>query len=475
MGEFHGLLFGDLRKPIDQPLEGGWVTHAGDLQKYIGYPAFLSLENEAGAWFELSEVRMSDREPPVEPHGWALDLLTTDCDSLGQFRLLAASKLLEAFADSWISQSSDATSVARAMLSHQPERLLGMELADLLQSLASEIQLCDQQTPLPTLLLAIEEGSPVKAAIQTRGNPHQLGETVSRSCLQWLPTWQSVDEGSSGRRELAQSLVDSRHPLVSRVLVNRVWHHLLGQGLVPSTDNFGVLGSRPSHPELLDWLASEFMQQGWSIKWLIRQIVTSQTYALGNKTEATLRERDPDGRLFSYRPVRRLTAENLRDAVLLTCGTLDSRLGGSSVPVFLTEQMTGRGRPQMSGPLDGQQRRSLFIEVRRNFLNPFFLVFDFPMPSTCTGRRNDSNLPSQALNLLNDPLMLEMSHRWALSTANIRDPQERIEQMIQVAFSRPATAAEVTACRRMVDDCDSSGWQSLAHTLLNAKAFYFVK
>ena len=273
--------------------------------------------------------------------------------------------------------------------------MLTSQSAARLKQLSAELQQLDQQAPSPTLLIAAAEGSPQDARVELRGNPHQTGDPVPRSCFQHLVASRLPTGNSSGRWELALALTDPEHPLVSRVMVNRVWHQLMGRGLVQSTDNLGVLGSRPSHPELLDWLAIQFQQHDGSLKWLVRQIVTSQTYRLGSTITESQGQADADGRLWSYRPVRRLTAENLRDAMLLTCDSLDQRLGGPSVPVHLTEQMTGRGRPQHSGPLDGENRRSLYLEVRRNFLNPFLLAFDFPMPSSTIGKRNLSNVPAQ--------------------------------------------------------------------------------
>ncbi|HAC89210.1 MAG TPA: hypothetical protein DCF63_01060 [Planctomycetaceae bacterium] len=201
-------------------------------------------------------------------------------------------------------------------------------------------------------------------------------------------------------------------------------------------------------------------------------------------------EKDADGALLSHRKIRRLSAENLRDAVLLTCGSLDQRLAGPSVPVHLTDQMTGRGRPNISGPLDGDHRRSIYLEVRRNFLNPFLIAFDFPMPSSTTGRRNDSNVPAQALGLLNDPLMDLMSQRWAQQTDQWSSPHRRIELMFQTALGRSPTDTDSLRCMEFVtsysqdtnessepskNSTDLTAWQDLAHLLLNAKEFWFLR
>lgn len=493
MGEFHGLLFGDLRKPIDQPHDWGWVTHAGDLRKYIGHDAFVSLEVEPGAWFEIAQVRLTDRGPPAEPHPWARALMQSQPKDSSDFRNRVIEHLHQALQLQLQTRSSDSVQsadVARSVFRLDPQILLGDAITDNLRRLTDRMQELDQQQPPATLLTAAAEGFARDAAINLRGNPNRLGESVPRGLFQSQVPWQTPAEHSSGRWELAQSLVDPKHPLVSRVIVNRIWHHLMGRGLVASPDNLGVLGSRPTHPELLDWLADQLIQNGWSIKSLLRQIVSSQTYQLSSLTDSTQLEKDADGSLLSHRKIRRLSAENLRDAILLTCESLDQRLSGPSVPVYLTDQMTGRGRPSASGPLDGEHRRSIYLEVRRNFLNPFLVAFDFPMPSSTTGRRNDSNVPAQALGLLNDPLLDLMSQRWAQKIDQISSPQQRIQQMFQTAFGRSPTDSEVQRCvdflinytqdaAQPAGSLDNSShlvaWQDLAHSLLNAKEFWFLR
>lgn len=491
MVEVQGLLFADLRKPIDQPEDWGWVVHGGDLNKYIGDPTFLSLEAESSAWFQISEVRQADRGPPPSPHFASLKLLETGAASREAFEAVVIELLNQSFDAALASAALVSTvstsgpekdtqdlnpriEVARAMLRHKPELLLG-ETAGSLQESAAKIQQLSAQAPAPTILIAAEEGDPSDCAIELRGNPHIAGDITPRGCLQSLTPWQEVQGGSSGRAELVASMTNPKHPLVARVMVNRVWYYLMGRGLANSPDNLGVLGSRPSHPELLDYLAQQFMQNDWSIKWLVREIVSSQTYALSSTPLGEHATSDPEGSLYSHRIVRRLDAEVLRDAMIQTCGSLDLQLTGPSVPIHLTEQMTGRGRPGSSGPLDGNNRRSVFLEVRRNFLNPFLMAFDFPMPSTTTGKRNVSNVPAQALGLLNDPLVDELAKRWAAQTSSIGVPRERIERMITVAFSRPATEAELDRCAEFVAQSGESGWIDLAHTLINAKEFWYLK
>ncbi len=485
MTEVQGLLFADLRKPIDQQNDWGWVVHAGDLNKYIGDPTFLSLEAESSAWFQISEVRLSDRGPPASPSTAALKLLNSSADSRQAFRAIvieyltqslhaAASKSATTDSEAETANRSEQVDLARAMLMRNPELLLGGQHATV-TDLSQQVVTLASKTPQPVLLLAAEEGDPYDAAIELRGNPHRLGDSTPRGCFQSLVPWNSVPADSSGRMELVKSLTNEQHPLVARVIVNRIWHHLMGRGIVASTDNLGVLGSRPTHPELLDHLATQFVQHGWSIKWLIREIVSSEAYRRSSTPLAEHAASDPDGSLYSHRTVRRLDAEVLRDAMLATCESLDSQITGPSVSIHLTEQMTGRGRPGQSGPLDGNNRRSAFIEVRRNFLHPFLLAFDFPMPSTTTGKRNVSNVPAQALGLLNDPMVDELAKRWVARTASITESNVRVSKMIEIAFSRPAKPGEIQRCVDFVSQSPGDGWLDLAHTLINAKEFWYLK
>ncbi|GIX00107.1 MAG: hypothetical protein KatS3mg111_3439 [Pirellulaceae bacterium] len=514
MTEFHDLLFKGMRIDVDQKQETGWVTHRGDLGKYLGHPAYLSLEDTGNGWFEIEEIRLADNSPPVQPHPVALALAKLPAESFDQWMEELARHCRGAFEQLHRSATpadrqeeavllvralvrlstelgvplptqggcQDAGQVAKgdaAVVSHAAgnSAIPGHGEQDVVSpmvAMRSELAMLDEQTPVPVKLLAAAEGTPTDCPLHRRGDPHQLGGTVPRGCFLDLAAHRPAAASSSGRLELAESLTDPSHPLVARVMVNRIWHHLMGRGLVDSPDNLGVLGGRPTHPELLDYLAGEFVRHRWSIKWLIREIVTSSTYRATSHPSPASRAADPDYRLWSWRPVRRLTSEALRDALLATAGSLDLRLEGPSVPVHLRPQMSGRGRPRDSGPLDGNGRRAIFIEVRRNFLDPFQLAFDFPMPATCVGRRNVSNVPAQALGMLNDPLVSLAVERWCHRTAEIVDTRERIATMIRQAFGRPATPAEVDLCAAAIQGDQPGCWHDLAHVLLNSKEFLFL-
>jgi len=288
----------------------------------------------------------------------------------------------------------------------------------------------------------------------------------------------------SGRLELARQMTDPAvNPLIARVMVNRVWHHLFGRGIVASVDNFGVLGEAPTHPELLDHLADRFVKEGWSLKRLIRALVLSSTYRMASEESPEGEKVDPSNLLLHRMRLRRLEGEAIRDAMLAVSGRLDAKVYGPSVPIHLTPFLEGRGRPE-SGPLDGGGRRSLYLGVRRNFLSPFLLAFDTPIPFSTMGRRSVSNVPAQALILLNDPFVHQQAEVWAKRVLSRPGPAgERVDGMYVNALGRPPTDDERAAClaflegqtkRYGVPADDARVWADLAHTLFNVKEFIFV-
>jgi hypothetical protein len=288
---------------------------------------------------------------------------------------------------------------------------------------------------------------------------------------------------------LAEKTASPNNPLTARVMANRIWHHLTGLGIVASVDNFGARGTPPTHPELLDHLATRFMQDGWSIKTLIRAIVLSSTYRMASMQTDTGQRIDPANNWLHAMRIRRLEGEAIRDAILAVSGRLSRQLYGPSVPIHLTPFMDGRGRPRESGPLDGDGRRSLYISIRRNFLSPMMLAFDTPIPFTTIGRRNVSNVPAQGLILLNDPFVVGEARRWAESLLGQphSSSEHRIKWMYRQAFGRPPTPVEtergVAFLRQQAEQygIDASAWQAeprvwadLCHVLLNAKEFILI-
>lgn len=287
---------------------------------------------------------------------------------------------------------------------------------------------------------------------------------------------------------LANTIASTSNPLTSRVAVNRLWHHLLGRGIVESVDNFGVLGTPPTHPELLDYLASDFTQSRWSLKGMIRKIVLSKTYQMNSRPNEAATDVDPDNRLLHRANVKRLTGESIRDSMLMIAGKLNEQRFGPPVPIHLTPFMQGRGRPGRNGPLDGNGRRSVYIEVRRNFLSPMMLAFDTPIPFNTTGRRNRSNVPAQALILLNDPLVIQLADHWAKNLlAESLDFDATITRIYHLAFAKAPNANDFEYARLFFKtQAEQLGiateaalksqevWRDYCHVIFNVKDFIYV-
>jgi hypothetical protein len=291
--------------------------------------------------------------------------------------------------------------------------------------------------------------------------------------------------GHAGRLELARQMTDPRvTPLLPRVAVNRIWHHLFGRGLVPTVDDFGKMGLQTLHPELLDHLAGRFGELGGSSKKMIREIVLSSAYRMSDVPSAKALDVDAANTLLQHRSPRRITAEALRDAMLAVSGRLDPSMYGPPVPIHLDGFQDGRGRPG-DGPVDGAGRRSIYLAVHRNFLSSMLLAFDFPQPFSAIGRRSVSNVPAQALILRNNPFVHDQAAFWAKRlVAEGRSAGERIDLMFRAAYARPATADEVAGALQLIQDVASlkaldaghpEVWKELAHVLFQAKEFIFLK
>jgi hypothetical protein len=243
------------------------------------------------------------------------------------------------------------------------------------------------------------------------------------------------------------------------------------------------MGEEPSHLELLDYLADWFVKNGWSLKKLHRELVLSHTYRQSSTNPDPAATRlDPQNRLLTRMPLRRLEAEAIRDAILAISGQLKQGPVEEGVMPYLTSLMQGRGRPSISGPLDGNGRRSIYQSVRRNFLPPMFTAFDFPTPFTAIGRRSVSNIPAQSLTMMNDPLVKDLSLKWAaLLVKQYPDLDKRIETMSLMAYGHVATddlksgmLDFLAACEKKQPGEEVKAWTELAHALFCSKEFIFV-
>ena len=366
------------------------------------------------------------------------------------------------------------------------------QVADILQKWTEEKRKLKEQVQQKShLAMAMLDGTGEDGPLLIRGSSSNPGPIVSRRFLTAVSGDEPMNpQQGSGRLELAEQINSPTNPLTSRVIVNRIWHHLLGRGIVPTTDDFGVLGQRPTHPDLLDYLAVQFREDGQSIKKMIRRIVLSRTYQMSSQYRAEALVRDPKNLLWHYRPPKRLEGEVIRDSLLVISGRLDESMYGESIPIHLTSFMDGRGRPGKSGPLDGNNRRSIYISVRRNFISPFMLAFDTPVPFSTMGSRTVSNVPAQALILMNDPLVVELTKSWAGRVCSAVSPQDEqsinagLKTFYETAFARQPSQQELEIAMKFMREQSQARnlplnhvelWSDIAHALVNTKEFIFIR
>jgi len=289
----------------------------------------------------------------------------------------------------------------------------------------------EAEVPVATRVPGLAEWEGRDQPLFVRGNHKKPGEPVPRRFLEAIDKT-AYESGRSGRLELAEDLLREDNPFPRRVLVNRVWHHLFGQGIVSTVDNFGRLGEEPTHSALLDHLAMRFgREQDWSIKDLIRYLVTSRAWQLSSRPSQAAREKDPENRLLSHARVRRLEAEAIRDSLLAVSGRLD--------PEMFPDPQSGTS-----------PHRSVYVRVIRNRLDPFLATFNAPVPFSTKGARDVTNVPAQSLTLLNDDFVLEVANQFA---DRFEGPEaDRIDQMWRTALGREPEPGERAAARHYLRD-----------------------
>lgn len=344
------------------------------------------------------------------------------------------------------------------------------------------------QAPAVSLLYAVAEGAPHHAKIQKRGEPLQPGAEAPRRFLEILGG-DPLPEGAtgSGRRELAEWLTRPGNPLTARVMVNRIWQHHFGRGLVPTPSDFGVRGQPPSHPELLDYLAARFMAEGWSIKAVHRRIMLSRTYQLSSVATAEQTQLDPHNELLSHFPRQRLDAEAIRDSILAVCGGLDRGLGDAHP--FPPVGSWGFTQHVPFKAVYETNRRSVYLMTQRISRHPFLALFDGADPNSSTAERSLTTTPTQALFMMNDPLVHEQSAQLARKLiAEAASDRERIELAYQALFGRPAAEAEqlagqqwltrylsqLAAAEIAAEERLPAAWAGYVRTLLASNEFIYV-
>ncbi|MES2791115.1 MAG: DUF1553 domain-containing protein, partial [Planctomycetota bacterium] len=397
-----------------------------------GKDAPLMVNNSPRSWFGVREAVIVKKGDPAPAESREF------LDPLFELSSNAPPQSLEEIADRYVAAITTAVkawqansiSDAQASLLNAclKQGLLPNHLNELAAAkpLVTEYRRLEEEIVVPTRVPGLEETIGRDQHLFTRGNHKLPAEIVPRRFLEAFDATPYQTQ-QSGRLQLAEDLLRDSNPLTRRVVVNRLWHHVFGRGLVPTPDNFGRLGQEPTHPELLDFLATEFKTGGWSFKTAIRLMVTSKTWQLNSHPSAKASQADPDNRLLSHAHVRRLEAESIRDSLLTVSGTLNQELFGA--------------------PVDGNSsRRSVYVRVQRTALDPFLRAFDFPEPFSTTGRRDVTNVPAQSLTIMNDPRVAALAAAWASqvrSNPQLTSDDLRMQSMFISAFGRPAQAAEI--------------------------------
>ncbi|HEV3438954.1 MAG TPA: DUF1553 domain-containing protein, partial [Gemmata sp.] len=298
--------------------------------------------------------------------------------------------------------------------------------------------------------------------VRIRGEAEKLGPAISRGFLTTfeVPGAAKVNLVQSGRLELANWLTSSKNPLTPRVVVNRVWQHLFGQGLVSTVDNFGVMGATPSHPELLDHLANRFIDEGWSVKKLVRTIVLTRVYQLGSETVESQKAVDPANRLIWRHSPRRLSAEEIRDAVLLAAGTLDTRRPtGSPAQELKMTEMTDNGKEArtINDKADGNKHRSIYLPLLRGVTPHALEAFDPVDQTLVTGNRDATTVSGQALFLLNSTFIRRQALNLAERLLKDKDTPDdvRIQTAYRLALGRTPTDKEIARAKAFLGEYES--------------------
>jgi hypothetical protein len=335
----------------------------------------------------------------------------------------------------------------------------------------------DSRKPAQTLVTR-EIATPRMSTMFARGDYRSPTEAIEPNTPAVLHAYKI--DGPKNRLGLAKWLVSPENPLVGRVIVNRIWGEIFGVGLVSTPEDFGLKGEAPLHPELLDWLAVDLVEQGWSQKKLLKRIVTSRTYRQASAISSDALERDPNNTLLARGPRFRLPAESIRDNALSIAGLLSLKQFGPPIrppqPDGLWKKVGGKAYDYETSPGEDKYRRGIYVVLKRMSPYPSFITFDATPRLACRVKRDRSNTPLQALTLLNDPVYVEAAQVFAerIVTDASSDIDERLEYAFQAAVARKPKADEVTALRSLYQSeldagnrDESVAWFAIASTLMN--------
>jgi hypothetical protein len=437
------------------------------------------------SWFGVDQI-VEHQTPGAPENDLRLTLRLAPASAPWNAETLAAHwrKECDAALDRWGRNAAKADDVELLnwLLEHGALRNQLAQLPGDVQKLAEQYRAHESAVPRFQRASAIvAEGTGFDSPVHRRGSPDSPGEKAPRRFLEVIHGAEGYTTGSQARLELAHDLTSPQNPLTARVMANRVWRWIFGQGLVATVDNFGVMGEAPSHPELLDYLATYLVEHDWSVKALIRHLVTSRAFQAQSIASAKAQQVDPANRLLSHMPVQRLRAEAVRDSILAVSGTLDQTMFGYTGPANQSES-AAVAHPKL--------RRGVYQYIRRESLDHMMLMFDAPEPSRTQGDRETSSVPGQSLLLLNSALVHEQATAWAAKDMKLRkgySTEQRIEHLFATALGRQPSADEVQSLVEFIDDqaeayalppaarsTDQRLWADLCHVLINAKEFLYI-
>jgi hypothetical protein len=445
------------------------------------------------SWFHMT--RVVKHVAPFSPHDELSQLLPLFANETIQSVSEAASQYRTQMLQAVVAWQEDRTEDNDVrwlnwMLSHRLVTNTAQENALPEQAaLIARYRQLEQQLQEPTTVNGMADvDAPCDYRLNIRGDYDQLGDPVSHGSPRFLREICEQAVGDRTRLELAELVASPKNPLTARVYANRVWHWIFGTGLVATPDDFGHVGEKPSHPELLDYLAGQLIHDNWSTRRLIRAMLLSRTWQQSQQASPGALDADPMNRLWHHFPVRRLEAESIRDTMLAISGRLDARLfGPTSNPFRLNEDPQKR---LFSGPLDGEGRRSIYTKVTIMEPPRFLATFNQPAPKIPTGRRDITTTPAQSLTLLNDPFVTSQAEYWATQLIQRPDSslESRLQHMFSKAMSRDATSQELSlwadaardfAANESIDEASRltslSLWQTMAHAMFNTKEFLYIR
>jgi len=414
----------------------------------------------AGDPFFLAErvVFHEGTEPPREVHP-ALELILERCTDTAPEKFLEQLQAcifdaIQAWKDLSLSEAQ------RELLTTSLQS--GLLTADATASprLTAAVESCRKtmkSMPQPVFAPGVLEHQGKDAAFLPRGDYKKPGEPVPRAFLEVLNP-QPIESRQSGRLELSERLLDASNPLPSRVMANRIWLWMFGEGIVATPDNFGRMGEQPSHPELLDFLAKELQANQWSLKRSLITLTQTEAFARSSSASEASQQIDPRNIYLSRGAVRRLNAESIRDAMLSVSGSLDRTQQGPPV------------RPEAL-------RRSVYLQLKRNNLPAFLSTFDAPRPFTTLGRRDSTTVPAQSLVLLNDPAVVQMARRWSEAVRkSAADQLSQVTALFETGLGRPPSAGELMHAQALLAESATEGdLTPLAHAIFNLKEFIYLR